>query len=171
MCVTNVQNIKKSERSLTRFHNTIYMMYNMLAKHLAATAAIKLHVKQKTFMCASLLLALTVQAAIVVLPVCAHGVLFTDKHHFSYAHLHQTCSLQGTAHTEQFLWTNIDKHYKYTLNDSSRYSQHSAHHFNLKQEKVKGKQSNFLTTMSSSVTRGCRLFTVIFVPSKGLKVG
>lgn len=116
------------------------MMYNMLAKHLAATAAIKLHVKQKTFMCASLLLALTVQAAIVVLPVCAHGVLFTDKHHFSYAHLHQPCSLQGTAHTEQFLWTNIDRHYKYTLNDSSRYSQHSAHHFNLKQEKVKGKQ-------------------------------
>lgn len=28
-----------------------------------------------------------------------------------------------------------------------------------------------LTTMSSSVTRGCRLFTVILVPSKGLKAG
>lgn len=28
-----------------------------------------------------------------------------------------------------------------------------------------------LTTMSSSVTRGCRLFTVIFVPSKGLTTG
>lgn len=28
-----------------------------------------------------------------------------------------------------------------------------------------------LTTMSSSVTRGCRLFTVILVPSKGLTTG
>lgn len=57
-------------------------------------------------MCVSLLLALTVQAAIVVLPVCAHGVLFTYKHHFSHAHLHKPCPLQGPAHTEQFLWTN-----------------------------------------------------------------
>lgn len=30
---------------------------------------------------------------------------------------------------------------------------------------------DLLTTMSSSVTRGCRLFTVIFVPSNGLKAG
>lgn len=32
-------------------------------------------------------------------------------------------------------------------------------------------QCDLLTTMSSSVTRGCRLFTVIFVPSNGLKAG
>lgn len=32
-------------------------------------------------------------------------------------------------------------------------------------------QCDLLTTMSSSVTRGCRLFTVIFVPSKGLNTG
>lgn len=57
-------------------------------------------------MCVSLPLGLTVQAAVVVLPVCAHGVLFTHKHHFSHTHLHQSCSLQGPAHTEQFLWTN-----------------------------------------------------------------
>lgn len=57
-------------------------------------------------MCASLPLALTVQAAVIVLPVCAHGVLFTYKHHFSHAHLHQSCSLQGSTHTEQLLWTN-----------------------------------------------------------------
>jgi len=29
----------------------------------------------------------------------------------------------------------------------------------------------FLTTMSSSVTRGCRLLTVILVPSRGLTAG
>ena len=32
-------------------------------------------------------------------------------------------------------------------------------------------QATVLTTMSSSVTRGCRLFTVILVPSKGLRTG
>lgn len=32
-------------------------------------------------------------------------------------------------------------------------------------------QGTILTTMSSSVTLGCRLFTVILVPSKGLRTG
>lgn len=47
--------------------------------------------------------ALTVQAAVVVLPVCTHSILFTNKHHFGHTHPDQASSLQGTAHTEQLL--------------------------------------------------------------------
>ncbi len=77
-------------------------------------------------MCVSLLLALTVQAAVVVLPVSAHGVLFTYKHHFSHAHLHQPRSLQGPAHTEQFLWI------KQTRSTNTHWMSHhstTAHHW------------------------------------------
>lgn len=54
---------------------------------------IDLHTEQKQsptshWMCVSLPLAPTVQAAVVVLPVCAHGVLFAYEHHFSHTHLH-----------------------------------------------------------------------------------
>lgn len=52
-----------------------------------------------------LLNALTIQTAVVVFPVGAHSVLLPHKHHFSNPHLHQPRSLQGTAHTEQLLWT------------------------------------------------------------------
>lgn len=45
----------------------------------------------------------TVQAAVVVLPVRAHGVLFAYKHHFGHAHLRETSPLQGPAHAEQLL--------------------------------------------------------------------
>lgn len=48
----------------------------------------------------------TVQAAVVVLPVRAHGVLFAYKHHFGHAHLRETSSLQGPAHAEQLLQPN-----------------------------------------------------------------
>lgn len=79
-------------------------------------------------MCVSLLLALTIQTAIVVLPVRAHSVLFTDKHHFSHTHLHQPSTLQGTAHTEQFLKTNrcgVQTQPRWIIAEQ----QHSAHHW------------------------------------------
>lgn len=122
---------------------------------------------ERHLMCASLLLALTVQAAIVVLPVCAHGVLFTHKHHFSHAHLRQPCSLQGPAHTEQLLRTNrrgVQTHTEWVIVALGTA-------LNSKYIKRSLEIRDLLTTMSSSVTRGCRLFTVIFVPSKGLKAG
>lgn len=120
--------------------------------------------------CASLLLALTIQAAIVVLPVCTHSVVFAHKNHFSYAHLHQPGSLQGPAHTEQFLNKQMGS------TNTHRMCHHSAAALgtpsNIKHNKtVTVDQCDLLTTMSSSVTRGCRLFTVIFVPSRGLKAG
>lgn len=48
---------------------------------------------------------LTIQATVVVLPVCAHSVFFTNKHNFGHAHFDQPCPLQGTTYTEQFLLT------------------------------------------------------------------
>lgn len=101
-----------SNWAILQLNNTVCFNRHS-SKLVISTVFIDFHAKQKLvpktqshLICASLLLALTVQAAIVVLPVCAHGVLFTYKHHFSHAHLHQSCSLQGSAHTEQLLWTN-----------------------------------------------------------------
>lgn len=73
-----------------------------------AHVAFALHVKTQTralvTQCAlnfvPLPIVLTVQAAVVVLPVCTHSILFTDKHHFGHTHPHQTSTLQGPAHTE-----------------------------------------------------------------------
>lgn len=65
---------------------------------------------------------LTIQAAVVVLPICADGILFADKHHFSDAHLHQARSLQGAAHAEQLLCTNGCERAK-VHNESSRVQQ------------------------------------------------
>lgn len=109
--------------------------------------------------CASLPPAPTVQAAVVVLPVRAHGVLFAYKHHFGHAHLDETSTLQGSAHAEQLLQTNRPPRGE-SLQCHSR-------------ETVEAwwDRRGALTTMSSSVTRGCRLFTVIFVPSRGLTTG
>lgn len=50
---------------------------------------------------------LTIQAAVVVLPVSTDGIVFLDKHDFSNSLLHKSCSLQGATNTEQFLWCTI----------------------------------------------------------------
>lgn len=49
---------------------------------------------------------LTVQAAVVVLPVGADRILLTHKHHLGHAHFEQPRPLEGTAHTEQLLHTH-----------------------------------------------------------------
>lgn len=125
-----------------------------------------------------LLNALTIQTAVVVFPVGAHSVLLPHKHHFSNPHLHQPRSLQGTAHTEQLLWTvtrTQEKGQLNVLNESWLHRKQVCNlHTQLERENLKQQrteQHEALTTMSSSVTRGCRLFTVILVPSRGLKVG
>lgn len=61
------------------------------------------HYPECLFQYMSLPMALTVQAAVVVLPVCTHSILFTNKHHFGHTHPDQASSLQGTTHTEQLL--------------------------------------------------------------------
>lgn len=122
--------------------------------------------------CASLPPAPTVQAAVVVLPVRAHGVLFAYKHHFGHAHLRETSPLQGPAHAEQLLQPKrtTDKHTgkrTHRMNHGSVAAQSPLQ----RQRGASWDRPDALTTMSSSVTRGCRLFTVIFVPSRGLTTG